>query len=158
MVCFLLFAQTDRMGSKSPLTRLASPRHRATSIRLCFSSYSFSQRLISRRHARASSPSTYLSASSPLKPPNYNTGIRFERGLQHWIRKRGGGGPYRSDKTVDMSADIRVHHLNLWDRQHWFFDLHPGGLCAPGSSSYGSPRRHALLGIWRAPPGAPTRQ
>lgn len=121
LVCFLLLAQTARMGSKSPLTRLASPKHRATSIRLCFSSYSFSQRLISRRQARASSPSTYLSASSPLKPPNYERIISYVPIL---LFSPGRGFTHGSDEAIDMGADIGVHYLHVRCRQHWFFVLH----------------------------------
>ena len=46
-----------RMGRRSPVISFASARHRATSSRLSFSSYSLSHLLRSRRQARASSPS-----------------------------------------------------------------------------------------------------
>jgi hypothetical protein len=75
--CFFLYPSLlyhkPRIGSKSPFTMFASPRHRATSSRFVLSSYSFNHFLISRKHANASSPRLYFDTSSPLKPPSYET-------------------------------------------------------------------------------------
>lgn len=94
-----------RICNRSPPTKFDSARHRATSNRLAFSSYSFNHLFRSRKHARASSPSIYLPSSSAPLPPSYCglAWVEYEYAATQIT--------YSSHKTGNICSDLWINNV-----------------------------------------------
>lgn len=92
-----------RISSRSPFTKFASAMHRATSRRFSCPSANLSHFRKSLRQTRASSPSAYV-PSSPIPPSCTRVSGLREQVLDC-------ATTHRSNETVDVSTDLRVHGI-----------------------------------------------